>query len=145
MFFILYKFILGFLMGPGFFVLTLAFGALFINFLKKGDKKQNKKLRFISIFLLANSLFLYLITIEPVKDCFAYMIENKYMPINIEKIKNVDVIVVLGSGINDYAYTSFASAREDEGTPSYTALARLTEAVKIYNKSKKISPLIIVH
>lgn len=147
MFFITYKIILGILMGPGLYVIIMLFSALIIQFSKKNDKKQNGKINFVSMILVVSSLMLYTASIEPVRDFAAGISENKYMPIDDEKIKGAKAIAVLGAGINDYALDSFSKTTDDCGTPSYIALARLSEGIKIYrrmNEKYGIEPEIIV-
>ncbi|MGM0508325.1 MAG: YdcF family protein [Fusobacteriota bacterium] len=123
MFFILYKTILNFIMPPGIFIIGLIL--TLILYIK------TKKRKVITVLLILNISFLYLFSIEPVKDVFVKSLENNYKPISAEEFKEADSIIMLGGGINSSSPLSLSKFR---GVPSNTALARLTEVVRLYNK-----------
>ncbi len=133
MFFIIYKTILNFILPPGFFVICLL--VTLILYLKLNKKKLIKWL------LITNIILLYLFSIEPVKDMFVKPLENNYKPITMKEFEEVDSIIMLGGGINS---TSFLSLSDNVGVPSNTALARLTEVVRLYNKADKNKILIFL-
>jgi len=133
MFFIIYKTILNFILPPGFFVIYLVLTLiLYLKF-------KNRKL--IKWLIIINIISLYLFSIEPVKDIFVRPLENNYRPITIDEFKKVDSIIMLGGGINSTAPLSLSVKK---GIPSNTALARLTEVVRLYNKSDKEKMLIFL-
>ncbi|MBZ4683854.1 MAG: hypothetical protein PWP46_1986 [Fusobacteriaceae bacterium] len=85
-------------------------------------------------YVLIFSIFIYIFSIEPTKDFFIKPLELKYPSITEKsKLDNIDIYVVLGSGIYDHAPINFNT----NGAPTRTALARITESIRLYNISKK--------
>ncbi|GAB5045892.1 YdcF family protein [Thermodesulfovibrio sp. TK110] len=80
-----------------------------------------KKRKFIRFLAILSALFVYLISIEPVKDLLLYPLEKNYAV--TEKL-NADAIVILGGGT--YSLDSFT---EDTSN-------RLLAGYRIYKKTK---------
>ncbi|TDT69716.1 uncharacterized SAM-binding protein YcdF (DUF218 family) [Hypnocyclicus thermotrophus] len=117
---ILQKIIANIFLSP--FLIILLIIPLF--FIKKYKKHY--------IFIL--SIFIYIFSIEPTKDFVIKPLESKYPTITKKtELDNIDIYVVLGSGINDYAPLNFNT----NGTPTRAALARIVESIRLYNISKK--------
>lgn len=146
MFFTTYKITLAILMGPGLFILLMAVTAIFLKLMKKGDKKNQNKINLMVLLLMGAALFMYAVSIQPVRDAAAAVSENKYKPIQMQDIPDNAAIVILGAGANDYSKVSFANSQEELGTPTYPAMARLVEGVRVYRKyseKNKKEPLVI--
>ncbi|BDU50663.1 YdcF family protein [Haliovirga abyssi] len=130
MFLILYKLILSFLLPPGIFILIFFItGGLIFYF----NKEKLYKFKIIGIVLIGTGTILYLFSIEPIKDLVVMPLENIYAPIKYKDLENADSIIMLGGGIIDNAPLSFG----EKGIPSYSALARINEVIRVYNKTNK--------
>ncbi len=108
--FFLKKLATSLIVPPGVFILILLFLAFFI--------RNNKILCLIAMF---SGLFLYLISIEPVKDILISPLEKSF---SVTKELNADVIVILGGGSYDSG-----SLKED-------SLNRLLEGYFLYKKTR---------
>lgn len=138
MFFILYKFVSQWLLPPGIFIILFIVIGILLLPKKEENSKTIKKIA-LSVASIACGICLYLLSIYPVSNGLAHLIEKKYMPIKESEIIGVDCIVVLGSGINETSKVSFSENESENGFPKYVALARLIEAIKIYNKSVSLN------
>ncbi len=85
--FFLKKLAISLILPPGLFILIF----IFISF----AEKKRKSIRLIAIF---SALFLFLISVEPVKDLIFYPLEKKY---NTPETLEADAIVVLGGGVRN--------------------------------------------
>ena len=109
------------LMDPLIFAFCIAAFALF--FMRK-DKKSRKG----KALLVFSFLFLYLSSISPVADMMCYLVEREYLTEERGNYKRLDVVVVLGGGINNKGYAR-------EVMPSNQTAARLLHAVQVFNIS----------
>lgn len=123
------KLISNLFLSPSLFIIFL----LFLSLIVKKNYIERKLLQKIFIFL---SVFIYIISIDPVKDMFLKPLERKYKVITKEKLLEGDVYILLGSGIFDNAPMSFG----ENGIPSETAMVRIVETLRLY----KISPKKII-
>jgi len=108
--FFLKKFITSLILPPG--ILIVIF--LLISMLEK----KRKFIRFLALF---SALFVYLISIEPVKDMLLFPLEKSY---SVSEKLNADAIVILGGGV--YSSGSFT---EDTSN-------RLITGYMVYKKTK---------
>lgn len=86
-------------------------------------EKKRKFIRFLTLF---SALFVYLISIEPVKDLLLYPLEKGY---TVSEKLNADVIVILGGGVYSLGYL-----KEDTSNRVFTGYM-------VYKKTKL--PLIV--
>lgn len=121
---ILQKIISNFFLSPMLLIVILLFLAIFIK------KLTNV---FVRRSLIICCVFIYFISIEPVKDLFVQGLEKKYNPVSIEELKKGDFYVLLGGGIYDKAPVSLGRV----GSPSEIAMGRLVELVRLYRVAPK--------
>lgn len=88
--FFLKKFVTSLILPPG--ILIIIFLVVFFV------EKKRKFIRFLALF---SALFVYLISIEPVKDLLLYPLEKSY---TAEEKLNADAIVILGGGVYSLGY-----------------------------------------
>jgi uncharacterized SAM-binding protein YcdF (DUF218 family) len=119
-FFVLKKLISHIILPPGLFVVILLLAGLF--FLMRKEKLSGLILVFIG-------LFIYLLSIEPVKDFFILPLEDKYKPYNENESCDKSLIVVLGGGIYDRSPDNNLKA-----TLMPDALKRLIYGYSIFKK-----------
>ncbi len=106
---------------PGLFILLLL---LLLPFALKGK-------RFVSTVLVFLILFsLYFLSIEPGSDLILKSLEDRYPPLNLENLKNVDAIVILGGGLNE----GRSPFPEDNLYPKEHTLSRLIYGYFIWKK-----------
>ncbi|WP_353684097.1 YdcF family protein [Thermodesulfovibrio sp. 3907-1M] len=108
--FFLKKFLTSMILPPGILILIFLFMAVL--------EKKKKFIRFLAIL---SALFVYLISIEPVKDLLLYPLEKNY---TVTEKLNADAIVILGGGI--YSLNSFT---EDTSN-------RLLAGYRVYKKTR---------
>lgn len=121
---IVQKIISNFFLSPMLLLCILCFLALFVK------KLTN---RFVRFWLVVSIVFIYLFSIEPVKDLFVQGLEKKFPPISQTDLKRGDFYVLLGGGIYDKAPSSLGRI----GIPSEIAMGRLVELVRLYRVSPK--------
>ncbi|NPA53630.1 MAG: YdcF family protein [Aquificae bacterium] len=121
------KFIASWILPPGALILFLL---LIVFFLKKGRAKKG-------LFLaLSMAIFIYLISIEPVKNILLKPLETEFpFPENIKEL-SCDAIVILGGGIVRGSPDSFGKA-----SPSNITLKRLFMGYRVWKEIKK--PIIV--
>jgi len=108
--FLLKKLLTSLILPPGILIIIFLFIALI--------EKKRKFICFLSIF---SALFVYLISIEPVKDLILYPLEKSY---TISDKLNADAIVILGGGV-------YSSGSMTEDTSN-----RLLTGYLVYKKTK---------
>ncbi len=89
--FFMKKFITSLILPPGILIIVFLLIALL-----------EKKRKFIRYLAFISAIFVYLISIEPVKDLLLYPLEKSY---RVTEILNADAIVILGGGV--YSWGSF--------------------------------------
>ncbi len=105
---------------PVFIVIILLLIAFFICLIS--DKKKSGALvLFLSIVLL------YGASIFPVANYLCYYLENDYIKNQSDVLQNVDVLVVLGGGVQDINSLN-------KTFPNEVTMARLLSAIEVYNK-----------
>lgn len=95
----------------------------------RGAKTASKSRNWIPLI----AVFIYLISIEPVKDMLVQPLEKTYTVIKKEQLRKADAYIMLGAGINENAPLSL----NENGIASQTALSRLIEVVRLYKKDRK--------
>ncbi|MCX7724194.1 MAG: YdcF family protein [Thermodesulfovibrio sp.] len=108
--FFLKKLITSFILPPGILVVIFLLIAIF--------EKKRKLIRYMALF---SALFVYLISIEPVKDFLLYPLEKSY---SVSEKLDADAIVILGGG-----FYSIESFKEDTAN-------RLLTGYRVYKKTK---------
>lgn len=122
---IIQKLISNLILSPSLLIIILVF--LYLRGLKKASKSRR--------FLPLVAVFIYLISIEPVKDIIIKPLEKTYPVIKEEELKKADAYIMLGGGINENAPLSL----NETGIASHSALARLVEVARLYRiNSKKV-------
>lgn len=124
--FLLSKLFTAWFLPPGLFILVLFIWSIIL---------LKKKHTGIAVLMLLFSGLIYIASLEPVADQLILPLENAYPPINIKKVSEHDVYVVLGGGIHSYA-----PDLEGNGSPTGDALHRLVYAYRLY----RIQPLPII-
>ncbi len=105
---------------PVFIIFILLLAVLILCF--RGSKKK------ISILILGLAiLLLYGASIAPVANYLAYSLEKDYLRLPTPAEKKIDVIVVLGGGVQDINILNSTF-------PSESTAARLLHGVEIFNK-----------
>ncbi|PKN76957.1 MAG: hypothetical protein CVU52_02580 [Deltaproteobacteria bacterium HGW-Deltaproteobacteria-10] len=105
---------------PVFIIFILLLVALILCF--RGSKKK------IGILILGLAiLLLYGLSIAPVANYLAYCLEKDYLRASISAEKKIDVIVVLGGGVQDINILNSTF-------PSESTAARLLRGVEIFNR-----------
>lgn len=120
------KIISNLFLSPMFMVIILIALSLYIY-------HSNLKKSVISKILVFIAFLFYLFSIEPSKDFFIKPLEKKYGPITRELLEQGEIYVLLGGGSYDNAPLSLRA----NGTPTETALARVVEAIRLYNINPK--------
>ncbi len=121
------KFISSWILPPGIIIVFL----LIIIYLL--IKKRLKKGLFLTVLV---SIFVYLLSIEPVKNFLLKPLENEFpFPENLKEL-NCDAIVILGSDIVRGSPDSLGKA-----SPSNTTLKRLFMGYRVWKEIKK--PIIV--
>ncbi len=106
---------------PGAFIVLLL---ILFPFILKGK-------RAISVILLLLLLVsLYFLSIEPGSDFILKGLEERYPPLDLERVKNVDAILILGGGLNEGRSPIFG---EDLYPKEYT-LSRLIYGYLVWKK-----------
>ena len=123
--FILYKLIINLLLPPGIFIVLLSISIYFM---------YKKNIKYAYILITITTLLIYLLSITPTKDLFVLPLEDSFAVVSKQKIDKSDGIIVLGGGVYENIYISLNQI----GQPSQTALARLNEAVRLYNYKNSI-------
>jgi uncharacterized SAM-binding protein YcdF (DUF218 family) len=108
---------------PGIFILLCLCFALFAR----------KRLKILLILL---AVFIYAVSIRPVAEMFIAPLEKAYAQPSVDEIRECDVYVVLGGGVNTAAPTL-----DGRGMPEGDALFRVMAAFRLYLFSRK--PIII--
>jgi uncharacterized SAM-binding protein YcdF (DUF218 family) len=121
--FILKKLIVSAVIPPGVLIVFCLCVALFAR----------KKLRMLLAFL---AFFIYAVSIGPVAEMFIAPLEKAYAQPSVNEIRECDVYVVLGGGVNTKAPTL-----DGKGMPEGDALFRVMAAFRLYLFSRK--PIII--
>lgn len=120
---ILSKFLTQFFFPPGVFVLLL-FLLLFLSY-----RVQRKTAR---VWLIAITLLLYLLSIDPIAQLLLSPLERVYPPLSLEEAEaeNMEAIVVLGNGL------ILGSPDEKSSlSPTAPALKRLLQAYRIHKRT----------
>ena len=106
---------------PVFIIIVLLFIAFFICLI--GGKKKSGVL-----VLLLSIVLLYGASIFPVANYLCYYLEKDYIKSQSDARKNIDVLVVLGSGAHDINSLN-------NTFPSEVTSARLFSAIDVYNRN----------
>jgi len=128
MFTILYKFIVGWLMPPGCFIILFVYCAWKTRSIT--DPAQRKILRTLALIGAAG---LYLLSIQPVLHLLASGLENKYAVVQESQIKKTNAIIVLSAGIVEGVPVSFSPL---QAAPGQMAIVRLSEGICLYRRIK---------
>lgn len=138
MFTILYKFIVGWLMPPGCFILLFMVCAWKTRAIT--DPALRKTLRTLALIGAAG---LYLLSIQPVLHLMASGLENKYPVVQETQIKKTNAIIVLSAGSVEGVPVSFYPL---PAAPGPSAIVRLCEGLRLYRriKAKERSCIIIL-
>jgi len=138
MFIILYKFVIGWLMPPGCFIILFVYCAWKTRSIT--DPALRKTLRMLSLIGAAG---LYLLSIQPVLHLLSSGLEKKFPVVQENQIKKTNAIIVLSAGIVEGVPVSFSSL---PSAPGPSAIVRLSEGVRLYRiiKAKERNCTIIL-
>lgn len=124
MWLVIYKFILGWLLPPGIFILLFAFIAWRM---RKKESHEHTVLFYIAtvsailLYVLSNSIFINLLSRGL----------EKYPPVTSARFSASNTLIVLSGGINENVPVSFSSLH---ATPSQYGITRLSETARIYRE-----------
>ncbi len=125
--FYLSKFISSWILPPGLIIVFLIITTIFLF------QKKVKKGLFLSVI---TAIFVYFLSIEPVKNLLLYPLETEYpFPESLKDLK-CEAIVVLGGGIRRGSPDYYGKA-----APTETTLKRLFMAYRVWKVHKK--PIIV--
>lgn len=119
MMFFLKKLITYSVVPPGMIIILLLLSLIFLR----------KRLKLFVFFL---AIFIYAISIEPVKDLFIIPLEDAYKVPSVSEIKSCDAYIVLGGGINENAPDI-----DGVGQLSNDSMPRVISAYRLYMINKK--------
>ncbi len=121
---ILYKFVIGWLLPPGIFIIACAYGAWLLR------RKENGKRAHVFYIMCSIASGLYIFSISPFLHVFSSGL-SVYPTITHEMFRTKNAVIVLSGGIHENVPMSFSSLN---AAPSEYGVVRLVEAVRLYRK-----------
>ncbi len=128
MFTLLYKFIVGWIMPPGCFMLALIF--LIRKIEMDPDMKKKRVIILTSWGLL---ICMYLFSSPLFSSLITKGLEHRYTAVTTSQIGKSNLIIVLSAGIAEQATPNLSSL---SAVPSMTGVIRLSEAARIYKTAQ---------